>query len=130
MARQIVVAAAIIWCSGKYLAAQRPLGGAYGGQWEFPGGKLEPGETAEQALLRELKEELDITAEDSKFFYTLEHVYPEFHMTMHLYEVTRFSGEIAALEKQTLAWLTPVEALGMPFLAADLPIVRRLASAF
>ncbi len=126
--RHILVAAAIIRQGRCFLAAQRPASGPYGGQWEFPGGKLEPGETPEAALVRELKEELNITPLDFSPALCLEHIYPEFKVTLHVFEVSAFSGELAALDDQTLAWLLPEEALHLPFLAADVPIVRKLAA--
>ncbi len=126
--RRIVVAAAIIRQGACFLAARRPLDGPYGGQWEFPGGKLEAGETPERALQRELKEELNILPEDFHPALCLEHVYPEFKVTLHVFMVNAFSGELAALDKQTLAWLLPEDARGLPFLAADVPIVEKLAA--
>ena len=126
--RHIVVAAAIVRRGACFLAARRPVDGPYGGQWEFPGGKLEAGETPEHALKRELKEELNITPEDFHPALQLEHVYPEFKVTLHVFVVSAFSGELAALDKQTLAWLLPEEAKNLPFLAADVPIVQKLAA--
>ena len=126
--RTINVAAAIIRQGAYFLAAQRPAGGPYGGQWEFPGGKLEAAENPSQALIRELKEELNITPEDFYPDLVLEHVYPEFKVILHVFVVNTFSGNLAALDKQTLAWLLPADALHLPFLAADMPIVRKLAA--
>jgi 8-oxo-dGTP diphosphatase len=126
--QHITVAAAIIRQGPYFLAAQRPVGGPYGGQWEFPGGKLEMDETPEAALKRELKEELNITPKNYFPVLCLEHVYPEFNVTLHVFAVNSFSGEPAALDGQTLAWLRPAEALTLPWLAADVPIVEKLAA--
>ena len=126
--RQIIVAAAVIRQGPCFLAARRPVDGPYGGQWEFPGGKLEEGETPEDALKRELKEELNITPHDFYPALRLEHVYPEFKVTLHVFVVKSFFGEPAALDKQTLAWLLPAEGLRLPFFAADVPIVEKLAA--
>ena len=126
--RRIVVAAAVIRQGACFLAARRPVDGPYGGQWEFPGGKLEAGETPEAALKRELREELNITPDDFYPALRLEHAYPEFNITLHVFMVNAFSGEPAALDKQTLAWLLPSEATSLPFLAADVPIVEKLAA--
>ena len=125
--KHIQVAAAIIRQGPFFLAAQRPASGPYGGQWEFPGGKLEVGETPEAALVRELKEELNIAPLDFAPAFSLEHSYPEFKVTLHVFVVKTFAGHLAALDEQTLAWLLPAEAGGLPFLAADVPIVERLA---
>ena len=125
--KHIQVAAAVIRQGACFLAAQRPLDGPYGGQWEFPGGKLEAGENPQDALVRELKEELNIVPLDFKHAFDLDHVYPEFKVTLHVFAVTSFSGHLAALDDQTLAWLLPVEAGALPFLAADVPIVDKLA---
>ena len=126
--RTINVAAAVIRHGACFLAARRPIGGPFGGQWDFPGGKLEGAETPAQALSRELKEELNITPEDFYPALCLEHVYPEFKVILHVFVVNTFSGNLAALDKQTLAWLLPGEALKLPFLAADVPIVHKLAA--
>ncbi len=125
--KHIRVAAAIIRQGPLFLAAQRPLDGPYGGQWEFPGGKLETGESPQDALIRELKEELNIVPLDLRHVFDLDHVYPEFKVTLHVFVVTAFSGHLAALDEQTLAWLLPAEGSNLPFLAADVPIVDKLA---
>lgn len=124
--RHIAVAAAIIKQGPFILAARRPAFGPYGGEWEFPGGKLEPGESPEKALKRELAEELGINAQNCRHAFDLEHSYPEFEITLHVFVVNAYFGELAALDKQTLAWLTPGEAAALPFLAADVPIVDKL----
>ena len=124
--RRIFVAAAVIKQDEFILAARRPEAGPYGGQWEFPGGKLEAGESPEDALKRELAEELGISPLNYTHALDLEHDYPEFKVTLHVFVVDAYSGQIAALDKQTLAWLLPKEAASLPFLAADVPIVEKL----
>lgn len=124
--KHIQVAAAVIRQGPFFLAAQRPPDGPYGGQWEFPGGKLEAGESPEQALVRELKEELNIAPLDFRHAFDLDYVYPEFKVTLHVFVVTAYSGHLAALDDQTLAWLLPAEGSRLPFLAADVPIVDQL----
>ena len=124
--RTIDVAAGIIWRGGLFLAAQRPTNKIMEGYWEFPGGKLEAGESPEDALKRELAEELGISPLNYTHALDLEHDYPEFKVTLHVFVVDAYSGQIAALDKQTLAWLLPKEAASLPFLAADVPIVEKL----
>ena len=123
-----IVTAALLYNDGKYLLCQRPATDKLSLKWEFPGGKLEAGETPEAALKRELREELNITPDDFYPALRLEHAYPEFKITLHVFMVNAFSGEPAALDKQTLAWLLPSEATSLPFLAADVPIVEKLAA--
>ncbi len=124
--RHIFVAAAVIKQDEFILAARRPEAGPYGGEWEFPGGKLEPGESPEDALKRELAEELGVSPLNYTHALDLEHDYPEFRVTLHVFVVNAYSGQLAALDEQTLAWLLPKEAAALPFLAADIPIVEKL----
>lgn len=122
------MAAAVIKQGEFILAARRPESGPYGGEWEFPGGKLEAGENPEDALKRELAEELAISPLSYSHALDLEHDYPEFKVTLHVFVVSAYSGQLAALDKQTLAWFLPKEAASLPFLAADIPIVEKLLS--
>ena len=94
-ATHVEVAAGIVWRAGQCLAACRPTGGVLGGCWEFPGGKLEPGESPLDALKRELAEELGIGVRAARFWQSLEHWYPETGLTvrLHFFHVTDFAGE-------------------------------------
>lgn len=102
--RGIDVAAGIIWQAGRFLAAQRPPDKPHAGFWEFPGGKLEPGEDAAQALARELAEELDIRVRTAAFWRCTEHDYPErgLHVRLHFFHVTAFDGQPSSREGQAL----------------------------
>lgn len=124
----IDVAAGILWRGGRLLAAQRPGGKPLAGFWELPGGKLEAGESAEAALARELAEELGVTVRAARFWRLAEHAYPErgIRVRLHFFHVTEFDGEPVAREGQALAWVTPQDAGGLPFLPADADIVREL----
>jgi 8-oxo-dGTP diphosphatase len=124
----LVVAAALIDEEGRVLLTQRPVGKALAGAWEFPGGKVERGETPEAALVRELKEELAIDVKVSALepFTFASHAYEELHLLMPLYLCRAWSGVLAAKEGQALNWLKPIEMRGLFMPQADLPLVERL----
>jgi 8-oxo-dGTP diphosphatase len=124
----LVAAAALIDASGRVLIAQRPAHKQLGGLWEFPGGKVEPGEAPEQALVRELMEELGLTIEPDALdpFAFASHAYPDFHLLMPLYLVTRWTGEPVANEAQALAWVSPPAMRDYAMPPADVVLVERL----
>lgn len=126
--RHVQVAAGIIWRGDEVLCCQRPAGRPQAGFWEFPGGKLRPGESAAEALARELREELSLTVKDCHFWCTKEHGYPEIGLavTLHFFHVTAFSGEPRAREGQSFRWLRPEEARKLNFLPADRELADRL----
>ena len=125
--KTVRVAAAVICDGSKILAAQRGYGEFKDG-WEFPGGKLEPGETAEQALCRELREELGISVRACRLWQIVEHDYAErdLHVQLHFFHVTAFDGTPCARERQELRWVTPAQARDLPFLPADADLVASL----
>lgn len=110
------------------LIAQRPAHKSLGGLWEFPGGKVEKGESPEAALVRELAEELDVSVapETIRPFAFASHSYESFHLLMPLYIVDRWTGEPVAREAQALAWVTPAEIRGYAMPPADIPLVDAL----
>jgi 8-oxo-dGTP diphosphatase len=126
----LVAAAALIDASGRVLLTQRPQHKELGGLWEFPGGKVEPGEAPEHALIRELKEELDLTVEPDALdpFAFASHAYPDFHLLMPLYLVSRWAGEptLDPHAGQAMAWakLSELSSYQMP--PADIVLVDRL----
>lgn len=122
----IEVVGGILWRGSHFLAAQRPEGRGHAGFWEFPGGKVEQGETREQALTRELAEELSITVRTIRFWRTVEHTYPQKSVRLHFFHVLDFSGTPSSNEGQTLRWVTPEEAQKLPFLEADRPLLPDL----
>ena len=124
----LVVAAALIDGDGRVLIAQRPEGRSLAGLWEFPGGKVEPGESPEAALVRELKEELDVMVSETALapFTFASHAYGAFHLLMPLYLVTAWTGAVIAREAQALAWVKPAELARYPMPPADVPLVERL----
>ena len=127
----LVVAAALVDAAGRVLIAQRPAGKSLGGLWEFPGGKVEPGEGLEEALVRELKEELDVTVRADALtpFAFASHTYPEFNLLMPLYMARTWTGAPRAVEAQALAWVVPADMANYPMPPADLPLVERLIAA-
>ena len=121
----LVVAAALVDRDNRVLLAQRPDGKSLAGLWEFPGGKLNPGETPEQALVRELNEELgiDVCLECLAPFTFASHTYPAFHLLMPLYVCRNWDGEITAREGQTLKWVRPGALHEYPMPPADVPLI-------
>jgi 8-oxo-dGTP diphosphatase len=124
----LVAAVALIDTDGRVLLAERPAGKHLAGLWEFPGGKVDPGETPEAALIRELAEELGIDVHESCLapFTFASHAYPDFHLLMPLYVCRKWSGIVAAREGQRLAWVRPARLADYKMLPADKPLVAML----
>lgn len=123
--KRIEVAAGLLIQGQRFLIAQRAPGDACAGLWEFPGGKLESGETAEEALKRELSEEIGISALGIVPLLTSDYDYPEFGVRLHFLHVMKYACEPVAREGQTLAWVSLAEAQALPFLPADVPLLAR-----
>src|SRR5258708_5018304 len=121
-----VVAAAVIDATGRVLIAQRPAGTHLAGGWEFPGGKLEPGEARLAGLARELREELGITIATPRPLIRVRHAYPSREVLLDIWVVTRYSGEPQGLDGQALRWCTQDELAVTALLPADKPIVAAL----
>lgn len=121
-----VVAAVLFDAQGQVLIAQRPAGKPLAGFWEFPGGKLERGEMARDALRRELHEELGITVLDARPLLRFSHTYPERHVELDVWRVVRYEGELHAREQQALAWVRPAALAEWNVLPADQPIIQHL----
>lgn len=123
--KTIEVVAAIIYQDGKILATQRGYGDFKDG-WEFPGGKIEPGETAQEAIVREIKEELAVTIHPEKLITTVEYDYPKFHLTMHCFFASLEEGHLSLLEHEAMKWLTKDELDTVSWLPADVKVVQKL----
>jgi len=124
----LVSAVALIDVDGRVLLAQRPEGKSMAGLWEFPGGKVEPDETPEAALIRELEEELGINTWASCLapLTFASHSYEHFHLMMPLFACRKWEGTPQAREGQTLKWVKPLEMGAYPMPAADIPLVAVL----
>ena len=129
--RTILVVAAALIRENKVLLAQRPEGKVMAGLWEFPGGKLEPGELPEAALLRELREDLGIEARDPVPLTFASHTYEDagFHLFMPLYTVTRWNGHPSGAEGQQLAWVSQEDLHSFAMPEADIPLVPHVRRA-
>jgi len=123
--KTIKVVAAVIQDKSKYFSTQRGYG-EYKGGWEFPGGKIETGETDEAALIREIKEELKVDISTEKYLGTIEYDYPSFHLSMACYVCRIISGQITLVEHSAAEWLTVDELDTVSWLPADVEVVRML----
>ena len=120
------VVAALIWDGSKFLICQRPAHKARGLLWEFVGGKLEPGETVEQALIRECQEELDITVQVGGIYTQVIHEYPDIKIRLTLFHCTIAEGTPKMLEHNDLTWIHPSQIPEYDFCPADTDILAML----
>lgn len=120
------VVAALIWEGDRFLACQRPANKARALLWEFVGGKVEPGETPEEALIRECREELDITVVPRDVFLTVIHEYPDLTVKLTLFNASIAEGTPKALEHNDIRWITVSEIDGLEFCPADEEILKKL----
>ena len=126
----IVAACALLDADGRVLIAERPPGKAMAGLWEFPGGKVEQGETPEQTLIRELLEELGIVVREACLapLTFASHAYADFHLLMPLYVCRRWEGTVTARHHTRLAWVRPNKLRDYPMPPADAPLISHLTS--
>ncbi|MBQ4551096.1 MAG: (deoxy)nucleoside triphosphate pyrophosphohydrolase [Oscillospiraceae bacterium] len=120
------VVAALIWEGDRFLACQRPANKARALLWEFVGGKVEPGETPEEALIRECREELDITVAPGDIFLTVIHEYPDLTVRLTLFNASIAEGTPKALEHNDIRWITVEEIDAFEFCPADEEILKKL----
>ena len=121
----LVAACALVDADGRVLIAQRPQGKQLAGLWEFPGGKVEPGETPEECLMRELREEIGVETKAACLapLTFASHSYDDFHLLMPLYVCRRYSGIAVAREGQALRWVKPRQMRDYPMPPADAPLI-------
>lgn len=126
--KKIEVVAAVIQHQGKILAVQRgPAKFDYiSEKWEFPGGKMEAGETEQETIIREIKEELDLDIVVTSKLITVEHTYPDFHLTMHTYLCESPQSEPSLTEHLAFKWLDKDELIDLDWAGADVPIVEAI----
>lgn len=123
--KQIEVVAAVLVRQGKFLATQRGYG-EFRGYWEFPGGKIEAGESREEALQREIREELETDICVGEHLITVDYDYPSFHLTMHCFLCSLLSGDLVLKEHENALWLSLDELGSVTWLPADEAVVRIL----
>ena len=126
----VEVVAALIWQGDKFMICQRPVHKARGLLWEFVGGKVEQGETKEQALIRECKEELDVCLSVDDIFMEITHEYPDITVHLTLFNATIADGEPKKLEHNDIKWITPSDIPNYAFCPADAEILRKIKEDF
>ncbi len=129
MEKVVEVVAALIWDKDKFLICQRPANKKRGLLWEFVGGKVEQGETKEQALIRECQEELAITVEPLEVFTEVTHEYPDITVQLTLFNCTILRGQPQLLEHNDMKWITPAEIPDFEFCPADVEILKKIIEA-
>ena len=124
----LVAAVALFDIDGRVLIAQRPEGKSMAGLWEFPGGKVEAGETPEQALIRELREEIAVDTVESCLapFTFASHTYDDFHLLMPLFVCRKWTGTVTPMEGQKIKWVMPAQLRDYPMPPADKPLIAML----
>ena len=126
----VEVVAALIWQGNKFMICQRPAHKARGLLWEFVGGKVEPGETKEQALSRECQEELAVTLSVGDIFMDVTHEYPDLTVHLTLFNATIAEGEPQKLEHNDIKWITPSEIQNYEFCPADEEILAKICEVY
>lgn len=126
MTIMIEVVAALIWDKDRFLICQRPKNKARGLLWEYVGGKVEPGETKQEALIRECREELDVTITVGDVFMDVVHEYPDITVHLTLFHASIAEGTIRLLEHNAIAWITPAEIPDYDFCPADEDINKQI----
>lgn len=125
----LVVAVGVVADSqGRLLIGERPHGKVYAGQWEFPGGKLEPGETVFEALVREFREELNLQVEAAHALFSCAHAYPDREVELHFWQVTEYQGKAQGAEGQNLRWVHSDDLASVNFLEGNRALLKRVCA--
>lgn len=124
------VVAALIWDGDKFMICQRPAHKARGLLWEFVGGKVEPGETLEAALIRECREELAVELQVGEVFMEVVHTYPDIEILLTLFHAAIAAGEPQKIEHNDIRWITPAQIPGFDFCPADVEILERIVEEY
>ncbi len=126
----VEVAAALIWDNGRFMICQRPPHKARGMLWEFVGGKLDPGETGEEALIRECMEELGVTVSPESVFFDVIHKYPDITVHLTVYKASIANGTPRLLEHNDIRWIKPSEIPQYEFCPADVEILEKITELY
>jgi|TARA_E500000178_G_scaffold245890_1_gene242350 8-oxo-dGTP diphosphatase len=127
-AAQKVAVGVVADSQGRLLIGERPQGKAYAGQWEFPGGKVEPGETLFEALVREFREELNLQVEAAHGLFSCVHVYPDREVELHFWQVTDYRGEPRGVEGQNLRWVHSDDLASVNFLEGNRALLEKICA--
>ena len=127
-AAQEVAVGVVVDSQGRLLIGERPQGKAYAGQWEFPGGKVEPGEAVFEALVREFREELNLQVEAAHALFSCVHAYPDREVELHFWQVTDYRGEARGVEGQNLRWVRSDDLASVNFLEGNRALLEKICA--
>jgi len=127
-AAQEVAVGVVVDSQGRLLIGERPQGKAYAGQWEFPGGKVEPGEAVFEALVREFREELNLQVEAAHALFSCVHAYPDREVELHFWQVTDYRGEARGVEGQNLRWVHSDDLASVNFLEGNRALLEKICA--
>ena len=127
-AAQEVAVGVVVDSQGRLLIGERPQGKAYAGQWEFPGGKVEPGEAVFEALVREFREELNLQVEAAHALFSCVHAYPDREVELHFWQVTDYRGEAQGVEGQNLQWVHSDDLASVNFLEGNRALLEKICA--
>ncbi|MGB1446713.1 MAG: 8-oxo-dGTP diphosphatase MutT [Arenicellales bacterium] len=127
-AAQEVAVGVVADSQGRLLIGERPQGKAYAGQWEFPGGKVEPGEAVFEALVREFREELNLQVEAAHALFSCIHSYPDREVELHFWQVTDYRGEARGVEGQNLRWVHSDDLASVNFLEGNRALLEKICA--